>query len=407
MKVGGRENTMSEPFVFLTGMFRSGTTLLARMLNAHPHLVIASDPYFQLLKAFRNAVAEQVFGAENVDGDAPLDDYYFDPEKQKVMTRVQETSLALPIDQSQLPPLRKRIASAAHPYSPKIEPLLEDLQGETFVDLLISGLNIIKRAYGKGETRILGFKEVWTDEFAGHLLRQFPEAKVIHIVRDPRAVCASKNVTDEKYPWLFLTRQWRKLMTFAWMNSQLLFPFSDRVLLIQYEELISNPLQEARRMCTFLGIEFNENLVTPVSFVDGNGKPWLQNSSYFQGEQRFNLDSVNKWQTVLTPTQVEFIESLCFAEMRVFGYQFTALKNFHLRLPLILTPPEVSKDELADWIHPYSLLNPSLLMREMSLEYLRASMLTGDESLSEREKRALCLSPAFFDVARQLCQEAC
>lgn len=395
---------MGRRFVFLTGMFRSGTTLLARMLNAHPRVVIASDPYFQLLKAFRNTVVKEVCGERNLDGNAPLDDYYFDPVKQRIMQAIQKTDLNLPVKSSQLPELRIKISEASRPYSPRIEPFLKNLCGETFADLIASGLDIIEHAYGKREMTLLGFKEVWTDEFAGHLLRQFPEAKVIHIVRDPRAVCASKNVTDEKYPWLFLCRQWRKLMTFAWLNSQPWFPFSNRVHIVQYEQLISHPLEEAQRLCNFLEVEFDESLVIPTNFVDGNGKPWLQNSSYFQGEQRFNLNSIDKWRSVLTLDQLRFIESLCFAEMLIFGYKFTALQEFTFPSSLIFKPNEVSKDELAEWIRPYSLLSRPLLMRELALEYLRVNLLLGEASLLEEEKQALCLIPEFFDVARQTCR---
>lgn len=394
---------MTDRFVFVTGMFRSGTTLLARMLNAHPQIALASDPYAPLFKAFRNAVAEQVFNLEDVDHDAPLDDYYFYPEKQKLMVQIQETPLNFPLGNMQLPELQEQIAKASRPFSPKIEPFLSNLQGKTFADLLASGLDIIKGAYGNADTQLLGFKEVWTDEFAGHILQQFPEAKIIHIIRDPRAVCASKNVASAKYPWIFLTRQWRKLATSAWVNHHRP-TYNDRVLMMSFEELVTNPLQQAQRMCKFLEIEFHENLVAPTSFISGDGTPWHQNSSHFEGKQQFNPKSVDRWQQVLTSTQVEFIESMCLAEMREFGYQPTVLENLQTLLSLVFKPLEVAVDELADWILPYSTTNTAALTREMALEYLRSSVMTGEESVSNDEKRLLCLNEAFFDVARALCQ---
>ncbi len=392
-------------FVFITGMFRSGTTFLARMINSHPAIAIASDPYAVLFKTFRNKVAEEIFGLDNIDRNAPMDDYYFYPKKQKLMKRIQQTGLDISIGNLRLSELREKIVLASGPYSPKIGPLLDALSGDTFADLIINGLEIIKRAYGDNNTELIGFKEVWIDEFAGHLLRQFPNAKVIHMVRDPRAACASKNVNKEKYPWIFLARQWRKLATIAWRNTQTSFPFCERVLLVRFEELVTNPSREARRICNFLEIEFDENVVNPSSFVDGAGNPWMQNSSHFLGKQIFNPDSVEKWKDVLAPRQVEFIESLCFAEMGVFNYQLAELKKLPPPVSSIFTPPEVAREELADWIRPYSFVEPAEQIQEMALEYLRADILTNKKSISDDEKRALCLDKEFFNFAVQLCQK--
>ena len=42
--------------VFISGMFRSGTTLVARMLASHSEVVCASDPFLPLYKHIRNKV---------------------------------------------------------------------------------------------------------------------------------------------------------------------------------------------------------------------------------------------------------------------------------------------------------------------------------------------------------------
>ena len=48
------------PYVFAVGCPRSGTTLLQRMLDAHPRLTVANDPSFI------------VHGIRGADGDVPL-----------------------------------------------------------------------------------------------------------------------------------------------------------------------------------------------------------------------------------------------------------------------------------------------------------------------------------------------
>ena len=61
--------------LFITGLFRSGTTFLARALNAHPELSVASDPYFEFWKLLRN----KWYGGRDAEFNtaAPLSDYFF------------------------------------------------------------------------------------------------------------------------------------------------------------------------------------------------------------------------------------------------------------------------------------------------------------------------------------------
>ena len=60
------------PWVFVTGMFRSGTTLLAIMLQNHSRLRIPTDPLSNLFKAFRNEVASNLQPDRAIDEHTPL-----------------------------------------------------------------------------------------------------------------------------------------------------------------------------------------------------------------------------------------------------------------------------------------------------------------------------------------------
>ncbi len=393
---------MNEQQLFVTGMFRSGTTLAARLLNAHPRIVFASDPFARLFKAFRNTVAERVWGTEKTDAAAPLGDYYFDTDQQALMTRIQETPLTLPIGRLSLANLRDQIEKASAPYSPLIAPYLSELKGNTFAELFERGFDIIEKAYGKTDSHWVGFKEVWTGEFVPHLLQQFPRAKAIHIVRDPRAVCASKNVSEEKYPWLFLIRQWRKLTTFAWKHTQYSFANHDRVLVVRYESLIQNPEEQIQRICTFLNIDLHSDMLDPQAFKNGQGKKWKQNSSYVEGIQKFNVTSVDRWKSMLDTSQVQMIENLCQAEMKTWDYAPVTPDSSSPFWQMIFEPPIISEENLASWIIPYSQVRLDEVMREMSLEYVREQVLASSEEISDVLKRKLCLFEDYFSHCRTL-----
>ena len=202
---------MTKLNLFVSGMFRSGTTLLARMLNAHPLICLASDPFAPIFKFFRNEIAIQSFGS-SFDPDSPLDDYYFHKDKQILSDKIYNTPLNLCLKCYNIEQIRDRIINHCRPFSPQIIPYINDLCGASYEDVLKSGMNLVERVYGKGLSNVIGIKEVWTNEFVHHFLDTFENAKSILIIRDPRAVVASNYATSKnRYPFLFLCRQWRKL----------------------------------------------------------------------------------------------------------------------------------------------------------------------------------------------------
>ena len=58
--------------LLLTGMFRSGTTLFAYMLNANKNINLISDTFAPFFKVFRNFYAKKYF--KKFDPESPLND---------------------------------------------------------------------------------------------------------------------------------------------------------------------------------------------------------------------------------------------------------------------------------------------------------------------------------------------
>ena len=68
---------MNKPYkeLFIFGMFRSATTMMSRSLSAHPQITIASDPYFQFFKSYRNEIySENIHG---FDHNSPVGDNFW------------------------------------------------------------------------------------------------------------------------------------------------------------------------------------------------------------------------------------------------------------------------------------------------------------------------------------------
>ena len=389
-----------QTFIFVTGMFRSGTTLVARMLNAHPQIAFASDPFAPVFKAFRNTAA-RAHGIA-IDLDAPLDDYYFHAEKQRLREAVESSDPYLPLQGWPPEELRQRIVAGASRFSARICERLDLLNMSSFAAAIESGFSCVGVVYGDSATRAVGFKEVWTGEFAPLILREFPQARVIYVVRDPRAVCASKNVHAEKYPWLFLVRQWRKLAAIGWYMKHCP-EWSRRVLLLRYEDLIQAPETVVQEISEFLGLPVSKTLLDPRLFTDGSGETWVQNSSYFKNGRTYERGSIDKWREVLVDGELQLVEAACYWEMRLFDY---TVERFDPGAPdpvWFMSPPVVPERDLAVWIRPFSDTRPDRVVADCALDFARHCVLTSGKTCEPWQARALALFPELYDhlIARE------
>ena len=190
--------------LFITGAFRSGSTLLSRALNAHPEIAMAADPALSIFKAFRSNIAaslnhrladEQSSGRDNLTCpiDAPFSDYYFDPEGIKLFDAIQEASLDLEIPPNGAKAIREAIFRAVKaaegsgcPATFLLDKSRRDkIDGTTYAEILRSTHEQIAKAL-KPDATVVGHKEVWTNEFIPAILKSFPDAKIIVIT----ATCA-------------------------------------------------------------------------------------------------------------------------------------------------------------------------------------------------------------------------
>ena len=395
-------------FVAISGMFRSGTTLLSAMLNAHPNACSSADSYQPVLKEFRNAVARDVyrsFRREWKDPQAPLGDYYFDESENTLFRKIQETPFSISARGVELESLRRAVADYAKGYSPKITGHLDRLEGGTYEAIFRSAFDIVEKAYGEGKVVTHQCtKLVWSDEFIPHFLRAFPNSRVINVIRDPRAVCASRNVYDEKYPWIFLARQWRKLATFSWMIQNKWLDLKSRVLLVRYEDLIREPEAHAKQIAAFLGLEDHLSLIDAKKFTGGDGQPWHQNSSYYadeKGPREFNPKSIDKWKKILKEDEISLIEQLCLPEMLAWNYEPIYANRRNFPESLVDKPPVIPRERLSGWIKEYFTDDKVAAAHEMRQEQSRFAALTDSKQACGVEaKRRYFLFEEFFDFLK-------
>lgn len=387
-------------------MFRSGTTLLARLLNTHEDIVCASDPYRPFFNSFRDSIAEEI----NIECQpyAPLGSYFGDDGQQRLFEAIQSASFDRPFDRDR-DELLDRISSHGQPFSPRIIENLSHIRGESFTDVYEDLLEKVPEYYDSGDETITATKEVWTTEFVRPLANTFPEAKFLLVVRDPRAVAASNNIKqNKKYPWTFLARQWRKLAMLTWLYDT--DPdLSKRVHVVRYEDLVQSPRETVAGMCSFLDVGVDERVLDPSNFVDGRGEQWLQNTSYEGSSASFNTDSVDKWQQALDDQTVRFLEQCCYPEMNLFDYDFKESTDIGIDDELLLDPPVVTSSEMADWIESYYPDRSPLAVRsELGSEHVRHRLLLCNNEIYQRLDKEIIrshfLDERYFETARSAVQ---
>ncbi len=305
--------------IFVIGVARSGTNLLARMLDRHAKVAIALDPLMPVFRALRNAVTLKTAPKavrQRFDPASPFQDFYFNPDGPALADAVLGGSAELVLGAAALPALRAAVQERAALESADLAERLGALEGRTYRDLLQNTLEIIH------ETRPgalwVGCKEVWIFDFIPLLARAFPEARFYAIERDPRGVVASllamakRDASQAAHVPSYL-RHWRKSVALS-MLFESDPALQARFRRLNYEALVADPQREATRICGELSVAFDARMLE----LSADG--WKGNSSYEPAADVY-ASSSDRWRAVLPRDVVATADFLSAPEMVLTPYR--------------------------------------------------------------------------------------
>ena len=282
--------TMESPMspVFVLGCGRSGTTLVRLILSANARIGIPPEGHFltDLYGRFYRGSAEI---GEKVERfcDAVMRSDRFDEWK---------------VERSRL--LRR----------------LEGVETKYYA-------NLVDAVYREYLATLDGSKQRWGDKNIDYvleiprLLRLFPEAKIVHVIRDGRDVALSYREMDFGPTDLFSCAVfWRRRVVAGRNAGQIAGP--DRYTELKYEDLVVHPEETCQRVCDFLGEPFSSEMLAfheynkEKELVPKHRLGWHQNTLKPITRSRSGL-----WRTKMKTREQMVFEAVAGEELRAFGYE--------------------------------------------------------------------------------------
>ncbi len=181
-----------------------------------------------------------------------------------------------------------------------------------------------------------------------HDIKQlFPQAPVIHIVRDGRAVAESRS----RVPFLTETRRNIEYNALEWARRMREIRPTilnhDHVYEFRYEDLIENTEKQVRNILTFLGTEFEDGVFQP----NGNEDHLIEKGMSHKNKIKSKIDSslASYWKNSIPSKQQALLEQLSALELEKLGYPLFHIHSKRSRkafIPESLASPDILKKHL-------------------------------------------------------------
>jgi len=165
-----------------------------------------------------------------------------------------------------------------------------------------------------------GEKTIRHIDFVQQFLEQFPNCRVIQVIRDPRASYASFRKVQVG------SNQVSRFVK-DWMNAaeaDLALAGNERYLRVKFEDLVAGPEKVSASICEFLGIEYDPEM---MKFHERGTAGFSPEQVHHQNTRKPVFQtSVAKWKGELSNTQIGLLESYLAEHMKRLEYELTGVK---------------------------------------------------------------------------------
>jgi len=176
-----------------------------------------------------------------------------------------------------------------------------NLDFSSYRNLFVSGL----KAFNQNNKKIIIEKSPHHLAFLPSIFHEFPNTKVIVIIRDPRDIfCSLRDVEWAHSSPLRHAAEWSA------RHSQLIkleSVYPDNIFITKYEDLIQEPHNELTRICKYLGLSFQQQMLesTSTTTVPEWEKSWKD-----KVKKPIDRTRIGRYREVLDERDVAIINSI-------------------------------------------------------------------------------------------------
>lgn len=272
--------------IFIIGTERSGSNLLRLILNSHPEIAIPHPPHIMAY-----------FG--------PIESYYGDLSRVENFRRLTRDVITH---------IRRHI----HPWTIPIDEnaLVLEASPRDLFGIYVGLYEQHMKATGK---RRWGCKSTFMIHYVDAILAQYPAARLIWLVRDPRDVALSsrESVFNPFHPY-YTARLWAEQQELGLKLEATLAPVN--LLRVHYEALITAPDATMEHICRFVGVSFDPDMLRFFETPDAHRSAGLAQDWRNTAKPILSGNS-NKFLQRMSAEEIAIVESVAGETMRKLGYE--------------------------------------------------------------------------------------
>jgi hypothetical protein len=285
---------MKPEYIFISGVSRTGSTLLLNMLNKSTEMALSPENFFlghQIpWEGVRYVIKRKVGDLSDDANVYKLVDFLYKGDFNRG-TLGYWGWLQKKIDREAF---LKKILAAQDRSDRAIFAIMMEVRGEWAQQKK----NKVK------DYLTLGEKTPSHIYYVPTILEWFPNSRIIHTFRDPRGIFASELRRRKAEPLRFPYKQLHRTgilftiyvllqVTYAWLRAaklhykyEKLYP--DRYFLIRFEELVADPEQSTKSLCKFLEVDYQEAML----------EQRVRSRGFKEGKMGFDGKAAYRWQDI-------------------------------------------------------------------------------------------------------------
>jgi hypothetical protein len=297
--------------IFVVGVSRSGTTLMRHVLGGHGRIAIATENHYlgHLLPWEGARVYFRRLGDPRDDDTIRrIVSFVYDGEFQR--------------------------RSWLREVSPYWTWLTRKVERDEFLERLLASdrtergvFSVLMRTFADHKSKpVMGEKTPAHLAWADTLMDWYPQGRIVHMVRDPRAVYVSelrrRQETSTTIPFRWLVHIPPVLRTFvlfeviwAWAiaadrHRRLADRYPGRYHMVRFEDLVRTPQATLDELCAFLGLELDPAML----------RRRVTSKGAMLGMEGFDAGAADRWRTGIGSPSRRIIEIMLGSRMRALGY---------------------------------------------------------------------------------------